>query len=155
MWQWSKLALFLMGCNILIAESPRPRPTVASRRRMEAVEDHLSRYVTITGTKEVNMQLASQITALQVPAVSIAAIFHGHIDWTKAYGSSAIGGRPEIPAGSNPARLYAESPTQFFVLDGPQELSFHVDAQHKADSVEFMTPMSHSHLPRSEARGKK
>lgn len=54
----------------------------------------------------------------------------------------------EIPMGSIPQRLYAESPTHFFVLDGPQELSFNVDAQNNVNSVEFTTPMSHIHLKR-------
>lgn len=51
-----------------------------------------------------------------------------------------------IPIGSTPQHLYATSPTHFFVLDGPQELSFDVDAQNHVNAVEFTTPMSHIHL---------
>ncbi len=55
----------------------------------------------------------------------------------------------EIPAGSPAARLYPESPTRFFILDGPQELSFVLDSQQKATEVEFITPMGHHHLDKS------
>lgn len=54
----------------------------------------------------------------------------------------------EIPEGSRPQRLYAESPTRFFVLDGPQELQFDTNGQ-KVGGVEFITPMGHTHLKRS------
>jgi CubicO group peptidase (beta-lactamase class C family) len=52
----------------------------------------------------------------------------------------------EIPTGSPAARLYAESPTQFFILDGPQELSFILDLEQKVTGVEFSTPMGHHRL---------
>jgi CubicO group peptidase (beta-lactamase class C family) len=55
----------------------------------------------------------------------------------------------EIPEGTRPQRLFAESPTKFFVLDGPQELQFDVEGQ-KVNGVEFITPMSHVTLKRSE-----
>lgn len=53
----------------------------------------------------------------------------------------------EIPAGSQPQRLFAESPTHFFVLDGPQELQFDAE-NHTVNGVEFITPMTHRHLQR-------
>ena len=59
----------------------------------------------------------------------------------------------EIPGGSLPQSLFAESPTHFFVLDGPQELQFDVESQ-KVNGVEFITPMTHRHLERSEREQK-
>jgi CubicO group peptidase (beta-lactamase class C family) len=55
----------------------------------------------------------------------------------------------EIPEGTRPQTLYAESPTRFFVLDGPQELQFDAEGQ-KASVVEFITPMGHHALKRNE-----
>ncbi len=55
----------------------------------------------------------------------------------------------EIPVGSTPARLYPESPTHFFVLDGPQELTFDVDAQQNVNGVDFSTPMGHHPLKKN------
>jgi hypothetical protein len=57
----------------------------------------------------------------------------------------------EIPAGSPPVRLYPESPTRFFVLDGPQELSFILDSQQKVTGVEFITPLGHHSLDKGIA----
>jgi CubicO group peptidase (beta-lactamase class C family) len=55
----------------------------------------------------------------------------------------------EIPAGSGPQQLFAESPTHFFVLDGPQELQFDAVGQ-KVKGVEFITPMTHRNLEKSQ-----
>jgi len=57
----------------------------------------------------------------------------------------------EIPAGSHPQLLFAESPTHFFVLDGPQELQFDKEGQ-QVDGLDFITPMTHSHLEKSHER---
>lgn len=57
----------------------------------------------------------------------------------------------EIPSGSTPARLYPESPTHFFVLDEPQELTFSVDSQHNVTGVDFSTPLGHHPLEKSAA----
>ncbi len=61
---------------------------------MEAVQDHLSRYVVISGSNDSELQLVSQMAALHVPAVSVAAIRKGRIDWAHAYGVSSLGGTP-------------------------------------------------------------
>ena len=71
---------------------------------------------------------------------------------TYAYIKVALDGdhlTAEIPAGSPAARLYPESPTRFFILDGPQELSFILDSQQKVTGVEFITPMGHHSLDKS------
>ena len=57
----------------------------------------------------------------------------------------------EIPAGSPAVRLYPESQTRFFVLDGPQELSFILDSQQKVTGLEFITPMGHHTLDKGSA----
>lgn len=55
----------------------------------------------------------------------------------------------EIPSGSPATRLYPESPTHFFILDGPQELSFVFSAQKNITALEFITPMGHHHLDKN------
>lgn len=57
----------------------------------------------------------------------------------------------EIPAGSRPQVLFAESTTHFFVLDGPQKLNFDVEEQ-RVNGVDFITPMAHRHLERSDEK---
>jgi CubicO group peptidase (beta-lactamase class C family) len=86
-------------------------------------------------------------SAADVPA-SILRDYVG----TYAYIKVALDGdhlTAEIPAGSPAARLYAESPTRFFILDGPQELSFVLDSQQNVTGMEFITPMGHHRLDKS------
>ena len=52
--------------------------------------------------------------------------------------------------GSKPQNLYAESRTHFFVLDGPQELSFNVDEQKSVNDIDFITPINRIHLKRTD-----
>jgi len=61
----------------------------------------------------------------------------------------------EIPEGSKPTLLYAESPTHFFVLDEPQELSFNVDVQQRVTSVDFITPINRLSLKKTGEGGKR
>lgn len=58
----------------------------------------------------------------------------------------------EIPIGSTPQRLYAESQTRFFVLDQPQELLFDRDSQGNVPSVEFITTIVHRVVARDSSR---
>jgi CubicO group peptidase (beta-lactamase class C family) len=86
-------------------------------------------------------------SVVEVPA----SVLHDYIG-TYAYIKVALDGdhlTAEIPTGSPAARLYPESPTRFFILDGPQELSFTLDAQQKATGVEFITPMGHHSLDKN------
>ena len=70
------------------------QPAKSAQQRMEAVEDHLTRYVVIKGGKSDEMTLDSRMHALNVPAVSIACILNGAIDWAKAYGVGFLHGAP-------------------------------------------------------------
>jgi CubicO group peptidase (beta-lactamase class C family) len=66
----------------------------SAQQRMQAVQNHLSRYVVIRGSRNDDINLLSQMKALDVPAVSIAAIRNGTIDWARAYGVSSLQGAP-------------------------------------------------------------
>ena len=78
--------------------------------------------------------------------------FVGVYDWMKV-GLDGSFLTAEIPTGSAPERLYAESPTRFFVLDGPQELEFHIDGGQNVTAVEFITPMGHHPLKKNLQQG--
>jgi hypothetical protein len=90
--------------------------------------------------------------SIEHSVVNVAAdILQGYVG-TYAYIKVAQDGdhlTAEIPAGSPAARLYPESPTQFFILDGPQELSFILDSNQKVTAMEFITPMGHHRLDKS------
>jgi CubicO group peptidase (beta-lactamase class C family) len=86
-------------------------------------------------------------SVIDVPTTTL----HDYVG-TYAYIKVALDGdhlTAEIPAGSHAARLYPESPTRFFILDGPQELSFILDSHQKVTGMEFITPMGHHRLDKS------
>jgi CubicO group peptidase (beta-lactamase class C family) len=83
------LAVFLFAVVKFTANAQTPQ---TSQQRMEAVENHLSHYVVIKDAKNEEMTLTSQMNALSVPAVSIAAIHNGVMDWARAYGVSSLDG---------------------------------------------------------------
>jgi CubicO group peptidase (beta-lactamase class C family) len=66
----------------------------SAQQRKQAVQNHLSRYVVIRDSRNNDMNLVSQMKALGVPAVTIAAIRNGAIDWVRAYGVSSVQGAP-------------------------------------------------------------
>src|SRR6202012_2302922 len=78
----------------LLALPALAQTTQSAQERLQAVENHLSRYVVIRDSKNDELNLGSQMKALGVPAVSIAAIRDGAIDWARAYGVSSIDGAP-------------------------------------------------------------
>jgi CubicO group peptidase (beta-lactamase class C family) len=85
--------LVLSGCNISDATGP-DRPSTSAKQRRESVQDNLARYVVLSGSSNEHLRLASQMDALHVPAVSLAAIRDGQIDWAQAYGVLSLGGAP-------------------------------------------------------------
>jgi CubicO group peptidase (beta-lactamase class C family) len=67
-------------------------PTLAARIRR--VENGLSTPVIVAGRANQGASLAERMRALHVPAVSIAVIEGGRIEWARAYGSLEAGGPP-------------------------------------------------------------
>ncbi|UWZ83960.1 serine hydrolase [Occallatibacter riparius] len=87
----ARFSLLLGG---LFASGIYGRGNQSALQRMQAVQSHLSRYVTIRGDTNGDMQLESQMKARRVPAVSIAVVRNGAIDWARAYGVSSLDGGP-------------------------------------------------------------
>jgi len=93
---------------------------------------------------------------LERTAVEVSPEILSRYPGTYAFVKVAMDGKrltAEIPEGSRPQQLYAESPTRFFVLDGPQELQFEAEGQ-KVSGVEFITPMGHHALKKTKEEGK-
>lgn len=100
----------------------------SAQQRMEAVEDHLTRYVVIKNGKNDRMTLDSQMRALSVPAVSIAAIRNGAIDWARAYGVSSLHGAPVSTETLFGAASISKPVTALGVLKLVQEGKIDLDA---------------------------
>lgn len=88
---WGKIALFAVLCACAGA-LPYAQGSFSAKQRKESVEDNLARYIVLSGPGESPLNLGSQLAALHVPAVSLAAIRGGRIDWAQAYGVSSLGG---------------------------------------------------------------
>jgi CubicO group peptidase (beta-lactamase class C family) len=88
-----RLAVFVLVCTFP-ALMLNGQSSSSAKQRMESVEENLARYVALSGSSNERLRLASQMAALHVPAVSLAAIHDGRIDWAQAYGVSSLGGAP-------------------------------------------------------------
>lgn len=89
----SVACLFVCLCALLVVQVSS-QTAQSARQRIQAVQSHLSRYVSIRGNPNAYMSLDSQMKAFRVPAVSVATIRNGVIDWAQAYGVSALDGTP-------------------------------------------------------------
>lgn len=70
----------------------------AVQARIHRVENGLSTRVVVKGSPERTMSLAQRMTLHQVPAVSIALINDGKVEWTRAYGLADVASRrPATP----------------------------------------------------------
>lgn len=92
----SALPRFFALCLLLYAGKTCPaqysKEQTADLRR-KAVEANLFRYIQVRGTNSRGLPLKSEMKRLRVPAVSIAALKDGRIDWARAYGYSQPGKR--------------------------------------------------------------
>jgi CubicO group peptidase (beta-lactamase class C family) len=100
----------------------------SAQQRMQVVQSRLSRYVVIRGSENSDMNLDSQMKALGVPAVSIAAIQNGAIDWARAYGISSIGGAPVSAETLFGAASISKPVTALGVLKLVEEVRIDLDA---------------------------
>jgi len=94
-------AMVALTVCIFVAANAGTQTGASSKQRLEDVEDHLIRYVVLKNAKGESMRLAPQMEAMHVPAVSMAAIRDGQLDWAQAYGVTALGG-----ARANPRTLF-------------------------------------------------
>src|SRR5579871_1870605 len=89
---WVVRVSLVLTINFLFTARSDAQAGATPRQRIEAVHDHLTRYVVLKNSDHRYMQLAAQMESLHVPAVSMAAIRDGRIDWVEAYGVASLGG---------------------------------------------------------------
>ncbi|HWU53052.1 MAG TPA: serine hydrolase domain-containing protein [Tahibacter sp.] len=75
--------------------APAPAAAVSSevQARITRVEQGLSTRVVVKGSSERTMSLSQRMAFHQVPAVSIALINDGKVEWARAYGLADVAGR--------------------------------------------------------------
>ncbi len=97
------LALFfcsipLLGVCAPIHAAPAATPSTEVQARIDRVEHGLSTRIVVKGAPGQKRALAERMAFHQVPAVSIALINDGQVEWARAYGVAEAGGtRPVTP----------------------------------------------------------
>jgi len=92
---WGALALSVFCLQAQAAGSAAPD---AIQARISRVEHGLSTRVVVKDSPDRRMALADRMAFHQVPAVSIAVIDNGRVEWARAYGVlDAASGRPATP----------------------------------------------------------
>ena len=84
-----KIRLSLLPCAALLLcglSAQAQSPSAELQARITRVEQGLSTPVVIKGSADQKMDLAKRMAFYQVPAVSIALINGGQIEWARAYG---------------------------------------------------------------------
>lgn len=94
---WKSPIVWVCACLVIFSTSAQAQTRLSKNQRIEAVQDHLTRYAYIKGAPDQEMTLESRMTQLRVPGVSIAAIRDGRIDWARGYGVRELGGPPITP----------------------------------------------------------
>jgi hypothetical protein len=134
------MVAYLRGAGIVVMTSGGGGGTLA--------EELLRSAATVYGFPDFKPIERSPVSVDQSSLGRLVGVY----DWMKV-GLDGSFLTAEIPTGSAPERLYAESPMRFFVLDGPQELEFHIDDRQNVTSVEFITPMGHHPLKKNREQG--
>src|SRR6185437_2472403 len=93
-WTAIVAAAFSMACSFsTLAAAPSPTAT----QGIAAIQHHLVPPVVIEGKPIHYDQLADQMQALHVPAISVALIHDGKIQWARGFGAERPGGPPVTP----------------------------------------------------------
>lgn len=88
---WSLCAPAQPTSPVAREQAPSPEP----QARIARVENGLSTPVVVAGSSKRTMALRERMAFYQVPAVSIAVIDRGRVEWTRAYGMADVArGRP-------------------------------------------------------------
>lgn len=91
--QWSFISLLFLGAQVKAADAI---PDAVMQARIARVEQGLSTRIVIKGAAERKMSLVERMAYHQVPAVSIALISDGRVEWARAYGVSDVGGTQPV-----------------------------------------------------------
>jgi CubicO group peptidase (beta-lactamase class C family) len=88
----SQLACLTLAVACAASASAQYGPT--TQQHIHAVEAGLGPAVTIAGRPAEQRDLRAEMQRLHVPAVSVAVIHHGELEWAKGYGVQSEGGTP-------------------------------------------------------------
>lgn len=87
-----KTLMFLVACSTYTgAAFAASSDSTALNEKISRVEQGLSTSVVVKGASAEKMRLADRMHYHQVPAVSIAVVNNGQLEWARAYGVNVVG----------------------------------------------------------------
>jgi CubicO group peptidase (beta-lactamase class C family) len=97
--RWSFLALLMLGAQAKAADAGS-LPDAVVQARIARVEQGLTTRIVVKGAAGRKMSLVERMAYHQVPAVSIALINDGRVEWTRAHGVADAGGTQPVDPGT-------------------------------------------------------
>jgi CubicO group peptidase (beta-lactamase class C family) len=116
------------GGSETIATRIDPAAQAAMEQRIARIESDLLPAVLVKGESRQPVKLADRMKELHVPAVSIAVIKGGQIEWARAYGVTRIGGSPATADTLFQAASISKPVSALAVLQLVQEGKLNLDA---------------------------
>ena len=120
--------VILGACVMSAATAAESLPQVPVESRIARVVDGLLPPVLVKGAPSQRMKLSELMAKLRVPAVSVAVIHDGRVDWAKAYGFSDFGGAPISPETLFYAPSFGRLVTALTVLRLADRKKINIDA---------------------------
>jgi CubicO group peptidase (beta-lactamase class C family) len=127
--------LALLGLFAFIATSAASTPQRDAERHIQQIQRALAPVVYVKGETAPPVTLASRMAAVHVPAVSIAVIHAGRIDWARGFGVTRVNGPPVTPRTLFEAGSVSKSLTALGVLHLVASGRLNLDA----DANEYLT----------------
>jgi CubicO group peptidase (beta-lactamase class C family) len=116
------------GGSETLATRIDPAQQAAIEQRIARIESDLLPNVLVKGEARQPVKLADQMRDLHVPAVSIAVINDGRIEWARAYGVTRIGGPAATPDTLFQAASISKPVSALAVMQLVQEGKLNLDA---------------------------
>jgi CubicO group peptidase (beta-lactamase class C family) len=132
----SCLSLALLACNVWGQSTPGPQD------RIRAVETGLGPPVTVVGQPPDRRDLLAEMKRLHVPAVSIAIVQSGKIEWAKGYGITREGGVPVTPDTLFQAASITKSVTAMAALHLVEQGKLSLDAAIQTELKSWTLPQN-------------
>ncbi len=117
-------------------------PAQSTQSRISAVESGLGPAVTISGRPADRHEIGAEMQRLHVPAVSIAVIHNGEIEWAKGYGTRGEGGAPVTTATLFQAASLSKSFTAMAALKLVEQRKLSLDAPIATELKSWTLPES-------------
>ena len=97
-----KVIIFFLGCFLMQSSFGQASKQLSVRQKIDAVENGLIPFYQVAGKPLVTYTLDERMKFYKVPAVSIALINNGKIEWVKVYGCAG----PDNKLKANTATLF-------------------------------------------------